>query len=64
MGRIKTRRLKAITENVFEENPEAFKTDFEENKRVVSGLISTQSKKLRNIIAGYSTRLKKRSLKQ
>ncbi len=35
-----------------------FDTDFEKNKQLVSELADVQSKKLRNIIAGYATRLK------
>lgn len=60
MGRIKTRPLKAITEKVFNEREEAFTVDFSANKKIVSESLDVKSKKLRNIIAGYSTRLKKR----
>ena len=41
-------------------NVDKFTPDFEKNKEVVSKMISTQSKKLRNIIAGYVTRLVKK----
>ena len=34
-------------------------TDFDKNKEVVSSAADIPSKKLRNIIAGYATRLKK-----
>ena len=33
--------------------------NFEDNKKVVSELISTASKKIRNSVAGYATRLMK-----
>ncbi|PIN81574.1 30S ribosomal protein S17e [Candidatus Woesearchaeota archaeon CG10_big_fil_rev_8_21_14_0_10_32_9] len=59
MGRIKPRPLKSATEQLFEQYTDEFKTNFEENKQVVAKHVSVQSKKLRNIIAGYATRLKK-----
>lgn len=34
-------------------------TDFEENKEVVGELLGDASKKIRNTIAGYATRLMK-----
>jgi len=37
-----------------------FTTDFTANKEVVGKTVIVQCKKLRNIIAGYMTRLKKR----
>jgi len=64
MGRIKTRQLKAVTEKVFSEKEEAFTTDFSVNKKQVTAAVDVKSKKLRNVIAGYATRLKKRQLRQ
>ncbi len=32
---------------------------YDDNKKIVSQLVNTKSKKMRNIIAGYATRLKK-----
>ncbi len=40
-----------------EEHREKFKKDFGENKSIVRELIEVPSKKQRNIIAGYVTRL-------
>jgi small subunit ribosomal protein S17e len=59
MGRIKTRKVKAITMDLLEQHKESFGTDFTENKKQVSALTGVSSKKLRNIIAGYTTRLMK-----
>jgi small subunit ribosomal protein S17e len=59
MGRIKTRKIKAVTMDLLEEHGEHFGTDFEENKKKVSEFAQVDSKKLRNIIAGYMTRLNK-----
>jgi len=40
--------------------PKAFTTDFEENKALVQKLVVTESKLLRNEVAGHITRLKAR----
>ncbi len=59
MGRIKTKQVKAITQDLQQKFGGEFKDTFEENKVLVSSKLSGPSKKLRNIIAGYVTRLKK-----
>lgn len=46
---------------IFEENRDKFTTDYEKNKIVVDDLLDISSKKLRNSIAGYVTRLVKTS---
>jgi len=60
MGRIKTTLIKRITKKLIEEYGERFKDNFEENKKLVQEFADVPSKKLRNIIAGYITRLKKK----
>jgi len=64
MGRIKTRKLKSVTKQIFSKHEDEFGTDFQKNKEVASKYMSTQSKKLRNIISGYATRLKKAESKK
>jgi len=59
MGRIKTSMIKSVTFKLFKTKKELFKDNFEENKLILNDLIKTESKKLRNIIAGYLTRLVK-----
>jgi small subunit ribosomal protein S17e len=59
LGRIKTRVLKSVTKELMEKHGNKFDKDFEKNKQVVDESASIESKKLRNIIAGYATRLKK-----
>ncbi len=61
MGRIKTTMIKSITLKLFKENPDKFKKEFSENKKIVKDLVSAKSKKLENIIAGYMTRLAKQN---
>ena len=63
MGRIKTTLIKRTANKLFNENKNLFKSDFEENKKIVETLIEVQSKKIRNIIAGYLTRLARQSNK-
>lgn len=59
MGRIKTTQIKRIGKKLFGLYGSQFTENFEENKVKVSGFVNVQSKKLRNIISGYVTRLAK-----
>ena len=59
MGRIKTQLIKRTTLALFRDHKDMFKDNFEENKRLVGELASFQSKKIRNVVAGYVTRLMK-----
>lgn len=61
MGRIKTKLVKRISSELYSENPEKFKDSFDENKKVADTLADIPSKKLRNVIAGYITRLVKQN---
>lgn len=63
MGRIKTRLVKAITQQLLDEHKDSFSTDYTDNKFKVAELTDVQSKKLRNIIAGYVTRMIKSEAK-
>lgn len=59
MGRIKTQLVKSVTHQLMERHGEVFTTDFNENKKLVEQFAKVPSKKIKNIIAGYVTRLKK-----
>ena len=59
MGRIKTKLTKRISNELVNELGSEFKKDFEENKQIVTKFTDVESKKLRNVIAGYVTRLVK-----
>jgi small subunit ribosomal protein S17e len=63
MGRIKTTMIKNIGEKLYKEHKDEFTTDFEKNKEIVKKYVGIPSKKLRNIVAGYITRLKKQETK-
>ena len=60
MGRIKTMLIKRTTEELMEQHSADFTNDFTENKRVLDSKLKISSKKMRNVIAGYATRLKKK----
>ena len=59
MGRIKTQLIKRVTLKLVKEHRDEFKKDFEANKELAEKYADIPSKKLRNIIAGYITRLVK-----
>ena len=59
MGRIKTTAIKSKGQKLFAKNKDQFTNDFQKNKELVKKLTHIPSKKIRNILAGYVTRLKK-----
>ncbi|PLW79841.1 30S ribosomal protein S17e [Candidatus Woesearchaeota archaeon] len=59
MGRIKTALIKRVTNELVEKHKDSFTKDYEENKAIVENFADIPSKKLKNIIAGYVTRLVK-----
>jgi len=60
MGRIKTTFVKRKTKELLAMHGENFTMDFNENKKITDKNTKLVSKKLRNIVAGYMTRLKKK----
>ena len=61
MGRIKTMLIKRTTKEIMAKYNDDFIVDFEQNKRVLDAKMKISSKKMRNVIAGYATRLKKQN---
>mgnify|MGYP000026452269 CR=1 FL=1 len=59
MGRIKTKLIKRTALILFKKHKAEIKPTFEENKQVVTDLLKSPNKKMRNIIAGYLARLAK-----
>ena len=57
MGRIKTTMIKRTANTLIKNYPEKFTEDFGKNKKLVEESAEIHSKKLRNIIAGYLSRL-------
>ena len=58
MGRIKTQLIKRLTFEIMKQR-EKLSPQFDENKKVVADLLAGASKKIRNSVAGYVTRLMK-----
>ena len=59
MGRIKTQLIKRVSFEIYERHPDAFNTDFGQNNKKISQFAEFRSKKVRNSISGYITRLVK-----
>ena len=58
MGKVRTETVKRAARELIERFPERFGSDYESNKAAVNGVLNAPSKRLRNRIAGYVTRLK------
>lgn len=59
MGRISTTLVKRTGKKLVQRHPEKFTTDFTFNKKAVIEVAEIHTKKLKNLVAGYVTRLKK-----
>ena len=57
MGRIKTTLVKRNAKELIQRYPDKFSGDFNDNKKTVIETTELNSKKLRNVMAGYLTRL-------
>lgn len=57
MGKVRTTPIKRISRELLEKYPDLFTKDFQKNKEVLKSILRTQSKKIRNQIAGYITHL-------
>jgi len=59
MGRIKTKLVKGVTKKLVAKHSESFTDNFAENKQHVGQFAEIRSPKMKNLIAGYLTRLMK-----
>lgn len=57
MGKVRTVLVKRLSRELVERYSDSFTTDFDQNKEVVDELLTNTTKRLRNRIAGYVTRL-------
>ena len=60
MSRIRTKFVKTTTKKIWKEHSDKFTKDFEGNKKVLESVADVPSKKLRNMLTGYLTFLKKK----
>jgi len=58
LGKVRTETVKRAARELIERFPDRFTSEYEANKLQVNELLRAPSKKLRNRIAGYVTRLK------
>jgi len=58
LGKVRTETVKRAARELIEKFPDKFTNEYEPNKLAVNELVRAPSKKLRNLIAGYVTRLK------
>jgi small subunit ribosomal protein S17e len=58
LGKVRTDTVKRAARELVEKFPDRFTNEYEANKLAVNELMRAPSKKLRNLIAGYVTRLK------
>jgi len=57
LGNVRQEKIKKIARDLLERYPDRFTADFEENKKTIDSLVNVPSKRLRNTIVGYVTRL-------
>ena len=62
MGRIKTTMIKNLGMKLLKKYSDKFTSDFEHNKMALKELGIIDSKRIRNKVAGYIVRLKKREI--
>ena len=60
MGRIKTKLIKRTGEELLQKYPDKFSDDFKDNKKILPEVTEMHSKKFKNVISGYITRLMRR----
>ena len=60
VGKVRPLYIKRAARQLFEKYPNRFTESFEENKKAIAELTSITSKRVRNRVAGYITRLVKR----
>lgn len=64
MGKVRIGVVKRTSRKLLAMYPDAFKSEFQYNKELISKLVNIKSKKLRNQIAGYITHLVKLRYRQ
>jgi len=57
LGNVRSEKVKRIARELFKRYPDKFTADFEKNKELIGSMVNISSKRLRNMIVGYVTRL-------
>ena len=58
MGKVRIAAVKKVSRELIALYPDKFGTDYETNKKALASVVDARTKRLRNRIAGYVTRLK------
>ena len=61
MGKKRAVSIRRIADTLIKLYPNSFTSDFEENKRIISGMTQFPSRASRNKVAGYITRINESS---
>ncbi|MBD3185345.1 30S ribosomal protein S17e [Candidatus Bathyarchaeota archaeon] len=57
MGKVRPDFIKRIARELVEKEPHLYTVNFEENKQILNQITDIKTKRLRNRIAGYITKL-------
>ncbi len=63
MGRVKSTAIKSLARDIVSEHGDKFTGKFDKNKEVIKKVREIESKKVRNVVAGYITKEKTREIK-
>jgi len=58
MGKVRTEMVKRTARELMERYPDRLTADFEANKKAIAEFFPLDTKRLRNRVAGYATRLR------
>ena len=58
VGKVRIAAVKKVSRELVERYPDKFTTNYESNKTVLADLVDAKTKRLRNRVVGYVTRLK------
>jgi small subunit ribosomal protein S17e len=62
LGKVRTELVKRVAIELIDKYPKSFNTEFDHNKKFLTELNVGISKKMRNKVAGYATRVVKTDL--
>ena len=58
VGKVRIAAVKKVSRELIQKYPDKFTTNYEQNKVALASLVDARTKRLRNRIVGYVTRLK------
>ncbi|MFX1254256.1 MAG: 30S ribosomal protein S17e [Promethearchaeota archaeon] len=64
MGKVRPSNIKTLARIIVKQYEEHLSEDFEENKILVEKIVELRSKRFRNCVAGYITRLMRNKAKE